>query len=152
MNDIQIIAVSGYVSPAESDAELLKLIGIMTIRFNVLENCLATLICLKKGILMIGKPYDDIQEMSFVKKIIDSVDYVPKEIKIRLFELNINRNKIIHGLYKMNGGTKKITMIHKGKIISDVNDFLLNMNQEISDLSTEIHNIIIYPNKLDEIK
>ncbi len=149
MDDIQIIAMSGYVSPAENDGELLKLLGVMTIRFNILERNLSTLIALKMSMSMVGDSWDYIpEEMSFSQKVKLSTQYIPVEVKTRLFILNSKRNKIIHGLFSMNGGSKKIIVTHKKTQIDNIIEFLSEINTEISDLATETHNIMSFPLKL----
>ncbi len=149
MEDIQITAVSGAVSPAEADEELLKALGTMTVRFNVLENYLSTLIATKSHMLLIGPSYDYIsKEMMFFQKIKLAATHLTEPIRNRLMELNNRRNKIIHGLYSTNGATGQISLSYKNEVIENLNEFVNSISEEISALSIEIHNVIIYPHKL----
>lgn len=149
MEDIQITAILGAVSPAETDPKLITSLGTMTVRFNVLEDYLSTLITTKTGMLLKGPTYDYIsKEMMFFQKVKLAGTFIPESIQKRLLELNNNRNKIIHGLYSANGKTGLISLNYRNEVIDDLTEFVNGLNKGISDLSNEIHNIIIYPNKL----
>ncbi len=149
LGDIQIIAVSGQVSPAEKDEELVKLLGVLAMRFNILETYLSNMLGLKMGIMLKGESYDYIsEEMSFLQKIKLSSTYLPIEIKSRLTSINKKRNKILHGTFLQNHTTKEIKLRYKKEEIKNINKFTVSLNAEISGLSGEIHNIMIRPNKL----
>lgn len=150
MDDIQIISTTAG-SPAENDQDLLKALGTMTVRFNVLENYLSNLIAIKAHMLLIGPSYEYIsKEMMFFQKIKLAGNFITDPIKSRLMKLNDSRNKIIHGLYTANGATGKISLSYRNEIIEDLIDFVQRLNEEISNLGIEIHKIMIYPHKLGE--
>ena len=150
MDDIQIIATTAG-SPAENDQGLLKILGTMTVRFNILENYLSNLIAMKTGMLLNGPSYEYIsREMMFFQKIKLSGNFITEAIKSRLMTVNDKRNKIIHGLYSANGGTGRIRINYRNEVIEDLSQFVQELNEEISSLSTEIHNIMIYPHRLGE--
>ncbi len=150
MDDIQIIATTAG-SPAENDQELLKVLGTMTARFNVLENYLSNLIATKSHILLTGPSYEYIsKEMMFFQKLKLSGNFITEPIKSRLMSLNDSRNKIIHGLYSANGGTGIISLRYRNQVIENFTPFVQDLNEEISALSIEIHNIMIYPQRLGE--
>lgn len=149
MDDIQVTAVSGAASPAENDPELLIALGTMTVRFNVLENYLSDLIATKSGMILKGSSYDYIsKEMMFFQKTKLAGNFISEPIQKRLMKLNDSRNKIIHGLYSQNMGSKKISLSYRNEVIEDLVNYVNGLNTEISELCIEIHNIMIYPLKL----